>query len=98
MGNRSRFVAMTAGGVGAGALIARRRARLRRMAEGIRDTILPTHIMDLESERPRGGDEAHAPGHQHLPIENVEERAPRPQRSRPWTKRAHGMRHPYSFS
>jgi hypothetical protein len=96
MGNRSKFVAVTASAVGAGALVARRRARLRHMAEGIRDTVLPTHVMDLPTDRPPGADEAHAPGHQHLPSDDVERRAPRRLRGRPWTKHAHGMRHPYA--
>lgn len=95
MGNRSRYLAATAA-VAGGALAARRRARLRRAAEGIRDTILPTHVTDLPSDREPGADEAHAPGHQHLPIVDVDERGPERLRGRPWTKHAHGMGHPYS--
>lgn len=64
MGARSRYVAASAATVGA-VLAARRRARLRRAAEGVRDAILPTHVVDLPYEEGRA-DEAHAPGHQHL--------------------------------
>ena len=63
MGSRSRYVA---GSVALGALVAaRRRARLRRAAEGVREAILPSHVIDLPYEE-RIADEAHAPGHQHL--------------------------------
>jgi len=77
MGSRSRYLAGGALAAG-GALVARRRARLRRLDEGIR------------------ADVAHAPGHRHVPIVDIDERGPAPLRSRPWTKNVHGMRHPYA--
>jgi hypothetical protein len=96
MRSRTRNLAITAGA--AGALAARRRARLRRAAAGIRDAVLPTHRTDLPSDRQPGADEAHAPGHQHLPIAATDEPEPRRLRGRPWTKHGHGMRHPYAGS
>ena len=67
MGNRSRYVATTAAAATAALVTARRRARLRRAAEGMREAILPTHAVDLPGEPVATVDEAHAPGHQHLP-------------------------------
>jgi hypothetical protein len=66
MGNRSRYLAVTTAAATAAAVTARRRARLRRVADGVRDTILPTHVADLPTEAGSTGDEAHAPGHRHL--------------------------------
>ena len=94
MSNRSTYTAATAA-VAGGALLARRRARLRRIADGIRDTILPSDVPDLPGDTTSVADEAHAPGHRHLPAEPAE-RGPRRLRGRPWTKHVHGMRHPYS--
>lgn len=96
MGNRSKYAVVTAAATSAALLANRRRARLRRAAEGIRDTILPTHVTDLHTDMPSGTDEAHAPGHQHLPPAEGGARAPARLRGRPWTKHGHGMRHPYS--
>lgn len=94
MGNRSKYLAVTAAAAG-GALVARRRARLRRAAEGIRDSILPTHVGPT-AEQDLGIDEAHAPGHQHLVASEADERGPRPLPGRPWRKHGHGMSHPYA--
>lgn len=94
MGNRSKYLTVTAAAAG-GALIARRRARLRRAAEGIRDSILPTHLGPT-TDQEVGIDDAHAPGHQHLTASDVEERGPRSLPGRPWTKHGHGMTHPYA--
>ena len=96
MGNRSKYVAVTAAAAGAALVAGRRRARLRRAADAIRDAILPTHVTDLHTDLPTGVDEAHAPGHQHLAPADGGERAPARLRGRPWTKHGHGMRHPYS--
>lgn len=95
MRSRNRNVAITAAAA-AGAPAARRRARLRHAAEGIRDTILPTHRTDLPSDRQPSADESHAPGKQHLPIAEIDEPGPQRLRGRPWTKHAHGMRHPFA--
>ena len=96
MGNRSRYLAATAAAAGAAVVRSRRRARLRRAAAGIQDTILPTrHLDDLPSDREPGADESHAPGHQHL-VSATDEPRPSRLRSRPWTKHAHGMPHPFS--
>jgi hypothetical protein len=96
MGNRSRYLAVTTAAVGGGALLARRRTRLRRAAAGIHDTILPAEPLGLPSDPPLAIDEAHAPGHQHRPVEPRDEPPPRPLRGRPWTKHGHGIGHPYS--
>ena len=97
MGNRSKFLAVGAAAAG-GALVARRRARMRRVAEGIRDAILPTHVDDLSTDARPTADDAHAPGHQHMPMPDADERGPEPLPDRPWTKHAHGMRHPFGHS
>jgi hypothetical protein len=94
MGNRSRYVAVTAAAASA-ALVARRRARLRRGAEDLRDAILPTHVTDLHTAPPPGMDEAHAPGHQHLPPADGGPRAPARLRGRPWARHGRGMRRPF---
>ena len=65
MGNRSKYVAVTAAAAAAAAA-ARRRARLRQAMDGIRDTILPAQITEFRTTPEPEGDEAHAPGHQHL--------------------------------
>ena len=95
MGNRSKFVAATAtaGIVGLAALRKRRHARLERAAEGIVGTIMPSVADNLPPEPGAIADEAHAPGHQHLPPAPDEPSIP-PLRSRPWTKRRHGLVHP----
>lgn len=96
MGNRSKYLAVSAA-AGAAVVAARRRARLHHAVEGIQDAILPTHVVaDLPSDRDPGADEAHAPGHQHLPARATDEPAPVRLRGRPWTKHAHGMTHPFA--
>lgn len=95
MGNRSRFVAATAAAAGL-TVAARRRARLRAAAAGVRDAILPSHLPDATTEPSVEDDEAHAPGHRHLPPDDHDEPGPPRLRSRPWTKHAHGMTHPFS--
>jgi len=89
MGNRSRYLAVTTAAATAAAVTARRRARLRRAAEGMRDAILPTHVADLPTETKSAGDEAHAPGHQHLgrPVGEPGELAPT--HRAPWRGRRH---------
>ena len=91
MGNRSKYVAAGTAAA-AGALAARRRARLRRAAEAVRDTILPTHVTDLRTEAATSRSEGHAPGHQHRRPDTDE---PAPTVSPPRQgKHAHGMTHP----
>jgi hypothetical protein len=101
MGNRSRYVAVSSaavGVVGVRALLrARRRARLRRAAEGIADAIMPSLADEAPSMTPVAApDEAHAPGHQHMRMTAgvLEEPAPPPVRERPFAKHRHGLRHP----
>lgn len=94
MGTRSRYVAATAATVSA-ALAVRRRRRLHRAALGIREAILPTHV-DGPSDPDQSVDELHAPGHGHVLRAAVARPTPRPLRSRPWTKHAHGMQHPFA--
>ena len=98
MGNRSKYLAVAAAGTAVAAL--RRRSRLRHAAEGIHDTILPTHAVEdlpiFPSDRVLDLDEAHAPAHRHLESPDLDEPGPEPLRSRPWTKHAHGMTHPFS--
>lgn len=67
MGNRSRYVAVAAAAGTAALVSQRRRARLRRAAESVRETIMPSHGADLATDRALGSDEGHAPGHRHLP-------------------------------
>jgi len=100
MGNRSRFVvgaaAVTGAGIGIQAVRrARRRARLRAMAEGIQDSILPTHTPPGIEEQPKA-DESHAPGHKHLgpPVRADAGAMPDRPIQRPFTKHYHGLRHP----
>lgn len=66
MGNRSKYVAVTAAAAAAGMISARRRSQLRHAAEAVRETIAPTHVVDLPTELRVEGDESHAPGHRHL--------------------------------
>lgn len=62
-GNRA--AAATAAVVGLGALSARRRRRLRQVAKDLQETVSPPGMPDpLFVEEI--GDDAHAPGHQHL--------------------------------
>lgn len=66
MGNRSKYVAVTAAAAAAGVVSARRRSQLRQAAEAVRETIAPTHVVDLPTEFRLEDDESHAPGHRHL--------------------------------
>ena len=62
MGNRSKLV--VAGGIAAAALVSRRRARARAVAEGIADAILPTRV-EPSHEIVAEPDPGEAPGHRH---------------------------------
>lgn len=93
MGNRSRYVAVAAAAGTAALVSRRRRARLRLAMEGVRETIMPSHVTDLPSERaPRPGD-GHAPGHQHLPMAPDQEPPTIGGRRRPWAPSANAWRH-----
>jgi hypothetical protein len=101
MGNRSRFIALTSAAAGVAGMRSlarkRRRARLRRAAEGIAETVMPSVAAEMPSvAMPRPvGDDAHAPGHRHLSTDAFDdEPAPPPVRSRPFAKQRHGLRHP----
>lgn len=91
MGNRSKYVAVGTAAA-AGALAARRRARLRRAADAVQDTILPTRVMDLRTEPAPSPGEGGAPGHQHRRPDTDEPApvVPPPRQG----KHAHGMTHP----
>jgi hypothetical protein len=85
VGNRSKYVAMTAA-TGAVIVAARRRARLRRALE---QAVVG---LDTPPERSpgddRGTDKAHAPGHRHLPTESEAPTVPRFRRI-PWSRGAY---------
>ena len=91
MGNRSRFLAVSVGAAAAAVAAARRRARWRRAAEGLHETILPTAAAPGVSDAGRD-DEAHASGHRHLPFDGGARPRPVRLRGRPWTKHDHGLR------
>lgn len=93
MGNRSKYLVVTAAtAIGLGA--ARRRARLRRAFEGVADTVSLAEAA-VRPDEDEGGDDAHAPGHRHLPAADIG----RPGRSvfsrLPWTRQAYKTREPY---
>lgn len=82
MGNRSRFIAVTA--AAAAALVAtRQRTRLRLAATGIGETILPSARVEGVPEGEQAVDEGHAPGHRHLPARDLDRTAWGRLRSRP---------------
>jgi hypothetical protein len=64
------------------------------MMEGIGDTVLPTHTVDLRTGPRPVADEAHAPGHQHRPAGEMDEPGPAALPGRPWGKHSQGMTHP----
>ena len=99
MGNRSKYVATigsaAAGMMAARALKRRRRARLGRAAEGFADTVMPNRDPVPEAVHDMDGDEAHAPGHRHLPLADIaDQREPVPVYERPFEKHHRGLRHP----
>lgn len=95
MGNRGRFVAVTAAASGVALAAMRRRARARRLIANAVDTILPTHVAASSTDDGPEASKGHAPGHRHLPIVD-DEPMPRRLRGRPWRKNLHGMRYPVS--
>ena len=66
MGNRSKFVALATGAIGITALRKRRRTRLSRAAQGIRDSIMSSLASSEPAQAEQPANEAHAPGHRHL--------------------------------
>ena len=98
MGNRSRYIA--AAGIAVGAVGARRIVRRRRLGQAATDFVdmlMPSVAENAPaSTMPVQADEAHAPGHQHLLIDErtAVEAEPSGAQSRPFTKRFHGLRHP----
>jgi len=80
----TRAAATTAALFGLGAIRARRR-RLRKAAEGLRDTVSPPGTPDPLFEEGPGPDVAHAPGHQHL---GPPPGGRRTRRRRGWSQRA----------
>jgi hypothetical protein len=100
MGNRSKFIAVTSAAAGVAGMRSlakrRRRARLRRAAEGIGETLMPSVAEGMPSALPLpAGDEAHAPGHRHLSTAAIDdEPTPPPVRQRPFAKHRRGLRHP----
>jgi hypothetical protein len=93
MGNRSRYVAVTAAAATAAVVSARRSARLRQAADGVRQTILPSHVVDLPTAAAPPGDESHAPGHRHLGGAPGAAPARERARARRMAQYAKGMRH-----
>ena len=88
MSNRSRYLVLTAA---AGGAFAARRLRWRRALEGVGESVLTGHQVELPSEHPPATDEAHAPGHHHLPP--ADGTGGRPSRSqRPWERFVAGHR------
>jgi len=72
IGNRSRYLGLAAGTLGVAALRKRRRrAQLDRAAEGIRHSVTPSLTETEPLGPPPSSDEAHAPGHRHLPWSRV---------------------------
>jgi hypothetical protein len=99
MGNRSKYVAWGSAAVGVAAVARRRRrrGRLGEAAEGFVDTVMPSIGRDAPAKTPPEGiDEAHAPGHRHLPwrAKAVEEPVTEGEVSRPFAKHHRGLRHP----
>ena len=92
MGNRSRFIAVSAAAASAALIAARRRARRHAAADGIREAIMPTRAVDAPAEWVMPPDPGHAPGHRHL--SRREARMAR--RRGPWNKYGYGQRYPYA--
>jgi len=98
MGNRSKYVVVgsVAAALGTHAVVrARRRARLGRAARGFGDSVMPSVGARVSTASPTlTADEAHAPGHQHMPPEPLEELAPWEIRQRVFATQRQGGRHP----
>lgn len=95
MAHRTRL-AVVAGSVVAVGTLARLRwsARARAAGKGFVEDVMPSVL-----ERPRaadGLDEAHAPGHRHVPLARTAADGPEPHAvaARPFAKHRHGLRHP----
>jgi hypothetical protein len=96
VGNRSKFIAMTAA-AGAAVVAVRRRARLRLAAEGIGETILPSVRTEGVAAGEAAG-EGHAPGHRHLPADDPDRASWGRLRRRPRALYGHKERYPYAKS
>jgi len=101
VGSRSRYVVVSSAAAGIAGVRAlrraRRRARLRRAAEGFVDAVMPSVADEVPSTVPTPvRDEAHAPGHQHLPLtgDARDEPAPSTVRSRPLAHHRRRLRRP----
>lgn len=92
MGNRSKFIAVTAA-VSAGVVARRRRRRLRVATETIGDTILPSQARPAGAEELPLSGPGHAPGHRHLRPDDIASRW-RPRRARGGA--GAGEWHPYA--
>ncbi len=95
MGNRSKFIALTAAAAAAVAA-ARRRGHLRLAAEGIGETILPTVKTVGVPESEPAVEEGQAPGHRHLPVGDVGRTTWRRLRRRPRVGYSPKERYPYA--
>ena len=99
--NRNQLAAVAGAAIGVAGIGAVRRARHRARghgaAQGNADVTPPTVAGDRPpTAAPDGGDQAHAPGHRHLPM-TAHLRGGRPPRgggARPFAKHRHGLRHP----
>jgi hypothetical protein len=88
-------VVVGAAAAGAAIVASRRRNRIRRAADGIREAILPTHVTELPTDPQPSEDEAHAPGHRHLPAADRRD-VPRHLRAPRWTTHGRAMRRPHT--
>jgi hypothetical protein len=93
VGNRSKYLAITAA-VGAGVVAARRRARIRQAFESAAATFAVTESLGLSDEE-NALDEAHAPGHRHLPTLDSARAGRSELQRRPWTRHARKIWEPY---
>lgn len=95
MENRSRFTALASTAVGVVGISALRRARRRASARAAANDTTAS-LAGAPPPSPPVDDEAHAPGHRHLPLtaEVRDERPPKPVQERPFAKHRHGLRQP----
>lgn len=96
MANRRKLAAAAAGSVLAAGAFARARRRARAAGRGFVEDIMPSVLEEPPTPKMAGFDDAHAPGHRHLPLEGWVSDAAEPAqvRSRPFAKHRHGLRHP----
>ena len=95
MGTRRKLAAAAAGSALAAGALARFRRRARAAGKGFVEDVMPSVLEQLPEPTMPGFDEAHAPGHRHVPLIGRSDGAtPRRVNSRPFAKHRHGLRHP----